>query len=275
MSAGARPVGDLWLEVVPGGGCLVHVPALPGLSYRAADDAAALAEASARVAELLGWLRERGAADLTPAVVAATTAAGATTAAAAAAPASAGWRFRVAERLAGAPVWASGNPAVLFAGDRAALDDAAVGAHLRVARLALEEARDLVAPLSAAQLAWQPGPARRSLAQTLEHLGNVAWWYASRLDDGWPEPVEPADEHPGERPLRLLEVAGAFLMGVPAVRRTEIHVPRRYPTRDPDEAWTHAKACRRLAEHALEHLPGVRRDAAAARAYGGAAAGDG
>lgn len=263
MSAGARPVGDLWLEVVPGGGCLVHVPALPGLSYRAADDAAALAEAPARAAEHLDWLRERGAADLTPAAVAV------------AAAGSAGWRFRVAERLAGAPVWASGNPAVLFAGDRAALDDAAVGAHLRVARLALEEARDLVAPLSAAQLAWQPGPARRSLAQTLEHLGNVAWWYASRLGDGWPEPVEPADERPGERPLRLLEVAGAFLMGVPAARRTEIHVPRRYPTRDPDEAWTHAKACRRLAEHALEHLPGMRRDAAAARAYGGASAGDG
>jgi len=259
LSAGGAVALDLALEVAPGGACLVHVCEMPGLAYRAADEGAALAVAPARLAEYLAWLRERGAVDLVPAV------------AAAGAAGPGGWRFRLVEHVAGAPVWLSGNPAALFAVDRRTLDDAAVAAYLRVARLALEEVRERVAPLSPAQLSWHPGPGRRSLAETLTHLGNVVWWYAARLDDGWPEPAEPDGEREADRPLRLLELASAFLHGVQPARRSEVHVPRRYPTSDPDEPWTHAKACRREAEHALEHLPGAWRDASVAARYAGAA----
>lgn len=255
---------DLLLEYSPGDGAMAHVPDLPGLSFVVAADAgdgdaaawgaAALAAAPAAARAHVAWLRARHG-PLPPAEVQAAVGAA---------------RFRLAEVVAGAPLWASGNAAALFGRDRVVLDDAAVAVHLRVAERALAEVRTLVASLGAEQLAWRASPERRSLAQTLEHLGNVAWWYAARLDDDWAEPAEPTAEPPGERPLRLLADARHFLLGFAPERRAEVVVPRRYPTRDRDEPWTHAKVCRREAEHALEHLPGVRREVAAVRAMSGA-----
>lgn len=250
---------DLMVEFTPGDGAMAHVPDLPGLSFRpagaadagaAAWGAAALAGAPAAARAHLAWLRARHG-PLPPEDVM---------------QAVGAMRFRLAEVQEGAPLWSSGNAAALFVRDHDVLDDASVDAHLRVAELALVEIRSLVATVARKRLAWRPAAGRRSLAETLEHLGNVAWWYAARLDDDRPESPELADEYPGDRPLRLLADARAFLLAVPPDRRTTVVVPRRYPTRDRGEPWTHAKACRREAEHALEHLPGVRRDAAAARA---------
>jgi hypothetical protein len=52
---------------------------------------------------------------------------------------------------------------------------------------------------------------------------------------------------------RLLEAAGEYLLAVPLQARTTVHVPSRFLTLDPREAWTHTKVCRRQAEHLWEH----------------------
>ena len=57
-----------------------------------------------------------------------------------------------------------------------------------------------------------------------------------------------------DRIERLLEAARECLLTVPLESRTIVHVPTRFLTKDPHEAWTHAKVCRREAEHMWEHL---------------------
>ena len=161
------------------------------------------------------------------------------------------------EHIAGAPVWESGNPAVLFQSDHHPLDDTAVAAHLRFTRRVLKKMRVLIAPLSAAQRSRRPEPDRRSVDETLTHLGNCIWWYCSRIDDELLEPDDIPDESPMDRIDRLFAAAETYLFGVPLSERGTVHISTRFPTKDPQERWTHTKVCRRQAEHAWAHLPGL------------------
>ena len=247
----------LLLEVAAQGGCFAHIPSLPGLCFRADDPASALGAANEHVAGYGRWLFEQGALQLNPEAAA---------------------LVRLLEkdllssveivereRLAGSPVWLSGNPAALFQHDRRSLRDAEIAAHMDFTRRVVADFREVVTPLSAAQLAWRRARGQRSIIDTLTHIGNCIWWYCSRIDDTLPEP----DDHPAETALdrvdRLLQGAVSFLLEVPFDERALVHVPKRFPTADPAEQWTHAKACRRQAEHVWEHLPGMRERADAAR----------
>jgi len=230
-------------------GCLGHIPALPGLCFRA-ERASELEEAAPdRIAEYVRWLSAEDLGDLTPGTTELIQwlQAGA----------SSDVRVVVAERLAGAPVWESGNAAVLFDHDLQPLSDGAVAAHLCFVGRILDRMRALVDPLSLEQRARRPAPDRRSIDETLEHVGNCIWWYCSRIDDDLPEPDEPPDEDQLDRIDRLSEAAQVFLLGIPPVLRADIHVPTRFPTADPDERWTHTKVCRRQAEHVWTHLRGL------------------
>jgi len=241
---------DLLIEDAQGAGVFGHIPELPGLCFRAESAAEAERAGPGRIREYAGWLADEGLNDLTDR--------------------SAGLIHRarsdepdrpcvvVTERVAGAPVWESGNAAALFARDLCPLDDAAVLAHLRFVRSVLAAIRVLVSPLSMSQRARRPAPGRRSIDETLEHIGNCVWWYGSRIDDQLPEPDEPPGDDPLDRIDRLFESAAAHLSAVPPSERSLVCVPNRFPTRDPQERWTHTKVCRRQAEHAWEHLPGLR-----------------
>ena len=238
---------DLLIENAGAQGCLVHVPALPGLSFRARTAAEAKAIASTRIAEYGAWLRTEDLTGLTAETARWTRTENALDV-----------RVAVAEHVAGGPVWESGNAAVLFERDLQPLGDGAVAAHLRFVRRVLDRMRERVEPLSASDRARRPRPNRRSVDETLEHIGNCVWWYDSRLDDALPEP----DDLPGEDPLdridRLFAAAEPYLLSIPYSARATIRVPKRFPTNDPDERWTHTKVCRRQAEHVWAHLPGVR-----------------
>ena len=83
--------------------------------------------------------------------------------------------------------------------------------------------------------------------------------YRWSCDDSLPEPDERPNEDPLDRIERLLETASQFLISLPFAAREEVHVPKRFHTRDPREAWTHTKVCRREAEHAWEYLLGMTR----------------
>ena len=242
---------DLLIEDAETEGCLGHVPALPGLCFRARDAEEAEAIASDRIAEYAAWLRAESMTDLSSETEEAVRRAGA--------EGSSGLRIVVAEHVAGAPVWESGNAAVLFQYDLRPLHDRAVAARLRFVRRVLDRIRNAVVPLSASGRAKRPVPNRRSVDETLEHVGNCVWWYCSRIDDDLPEPEEPPDEDPLDRIDRLFETAEAFLLAVPFSARATVHVPARFPTKDPDERWTHAKVCRRQAEHVWAHLGGLKR----------------
>ena len=250
----------LLLEVAPGHGCVAHMPVFPGLCFRAGDPAAVPAVASRHVVLYARWLREHDARELSPdtAELVRRLRAGSLS----------DLEIVETERRIGSPVWLSGNPAVLFQHDRRALSDASVGAHISLIRLVLASTRRLVAPLSPTQSARTPAPGQRSINETLEHIGNCIWWYCSRIDDDLPEPEEPPGEQWLARMDRLLDAACAFLLGIRLRARTDVHVPKRFPTSDPAEEWTHAKVCRRQAEHVWEHLPGIRRAVEVARETG-------
>jgi len=234
---------DLSIEDAGEAGCLGHVPELPGLCFRALSPSAVERAAAAQIREYLDWLNSQGLTDLTPTIGRLTR--------------SSGFRIPTTEHVAGAPVWESGNPAVLLDRDLRPLDDEAVSAHLRFVRRVLDRIREDVSSRSEAERTRRPAPDRRSFDETMEHIGNCVWWYCSRIDDDLPEPDEPEGEDPLDRIDRLFPVAEAFLLDVPFADRTRIHVPTRFPTADPTERWTHAKVCRRQAEHVWAHLPGL------------------
>jgi hypothetical protein len=121
-----------------------------------------------------------------------------------------------------------------------------------------------IARLGSAQRSTPPSAGKRSIEETLEHLGNCFWWYCSRIDDGlpdWPDAglsfEERADAFLRRARAWCRERAGT---GGPAASGPAV-VPTRYPTDDPEEQWTLAKVIRRQAEHLWEHLGTVERDA--------------
>ena len=239
---------ELLVENAGRDGCLGHIPTLPGLCFRAETVADVESLAPVRIREYADWLLENGLGDLTPEVAQLTSRG----------RAASSLRIVVAEHVAGAPVWESGNAAVLFERDLHLLGDDGVTAHLRFTRRALDEMREIVKRLSDEKRAWKPDPARRSIDETIEHIGNCIWWYCSRIDDDLPEPEDALDETPVDRIDRLFDVAETYLMGVPLSARAAVHVPQRFPTSDPQERWTHSKVCRRQAEHVWAHLPGLK-----------------
>lgn len=248
--APARPL-DLYIEVAPGGAAMGHVPRLPGLAFRAGDAEQLARVARAKVGEYLRWLAAEHLADLN-----------ATTAELEKLERSGhGDLIELAERerIAGGPLWISGQPAALFLVDRYALGDEELAAVLRFTRQVIRRMRLAVAGLAPAERAWKPAPDRRSLDETLAHIADCTCWYCSRLDDALPAPAAVSDEEPIDAAARRLELAAEFLIAVPLSARTTIHVPTRSLSADPLEAWTHAKVCRRLAEHAWEHLQGLAR----------------
>ena len=244
-------VSFLRLADVPGGAACGHVPSLPGLCFRAGDVEQLARVAPAKVVEYLRWLAAEQLSDLTPVV----------REAAALVRGGFGGEIELVKReaVAGAPLWLSGEPAALFQSDRYALTDEEVAAHFRFAHQVTRRMRLLVAGLFPAQRAWKPAPDRRSIAETLAHLADCAWWYCARLDDALPEP----DRDPELPALDLLDqrltVAAEWLLQVPLDQRMAVHVPARHPSLNPAEPWTHRKVCRRQAEHLWEHLQGLPR----------------
>jgi hypothetical protein len=233
---------ELYVEVAPGGDALVHAPSLPGFSVKVGRGASRERRLRADLSAYARWAASHG---LAPA------------------PREADWRE--VETVAGAPVWVSGNAAALFSVDRRPLSDREVMAHLDVVAAALSDMAEAVAGLSLRERSRGRRTGGRSIDEAFTHVGNCIWWYASRIDDKLPEPEEDPAEEPFDRCVRLLADARAYLVSISGKARVRVHVPTRFPTYDPSEPWTHAKACRREAEHAWDHLAGVRRAAAATR----------
>lgn len=244
------PLFEILTEVAPGEGCFGHIPALPGLCFRAYDPAELERMAPGQIVEYAEWLLAENLVDLNPVVAALVHQVlvgnfGAI-------------RVVETERREGSPLWISGNPAVLFDYDLHLLDDPAVTAHLRFTRKVVHRIQAMVVALSQEQRAQKSMHEHRSVDDTLTHIGNCVWWYCSRIDNGLPEPDERVEETPLLRIERLLDIATKYLLAVPLSERTTVHVPTRFLTKDPQESWTHTKVCRRQAEHVWEHLNQLR-----------------
>jgi hypothetical protein len=239
---------ELYVEVAPGGDALVHAPSLPGFSVKVGRGASRERRLRVDLAAYARWAASHG---LAPAPRAASSLREA--------------EWREVETVAGVPVWISGNAAALFSVDRRTLSNHQVIAHLDVVAAALSDMAEVVAGLSPEERIRGRRTGGRSIDEAFTHVGNCIWWYASRIDDKLPEPEEDPAEAPLARCVRLLADARTYLLNVPGEARARVHVPTRFPTYDPSEPWTHAKACRREAEHAWDHLAGVQRAAAATR----------
>jgi hypothetical protein len=244
------PPFNLLVEVAPREGCFAHIPALPGLCFRANDPEGAEIIALRQIAEYSQWLLAEDLVDLNSEAAALVCRARAGN--------FAGIRVVTTECREGSPLWVSGNPAVLFDYDRYPLNDTAITAHLRFARQVIKSIRLMVVVMSLDQLKQKPAVRNRSVDETLTHIGNCVWWYCARIDDALPEPDELAEETPIDRIERLLKVAGEYLLAFPLQSRTIVRVPTRFLTTDPRESWTHTKVCRRQVEHLWEHLQTLR-----------------
>lgn len=249
-----RTVIQLYLELEPGGAGVAHVPDIPGCHYPGGDRDHLVGRASAEVGRYLDWCASHGLGDLDARVSAIVKAR--RKAVQASGPALV---LRVAEEKPGSAMSADDGPAALFDRDREPLEDAAVHAHFRVVRAAYEEIARLLNPLDPGDLARKPGDGSSSLEEVLDHVGSGLWWISSRLSDELPEPGGECPGHGLARIQCLIPWAESYLLSVPAERRSDVVVPSRFPSRDPGEAWTFGKVCRRQAEHIVEHLGAISR----------------
>ncbi|MDD5264230.1 MAG: hypothetical protein PHU43_05255 [Candidatus Bipolaricaulis sp.] len=238
---------EVFVEETPNGDALVHAPSLPGFSVKVARGSSRERRIRAGLAAYGRWLaaHDLAAADCVAALR--------------------GIEWLEMETVGGAPVWISGNAAALFSIDRRPLSDLEAYAHLDVVAAAVSDMAAATIRLTTKERTHGRRTGGRSIDEALTHVGNCIWWYASRIDDELPEPLESPEEAPLARCIRLLADVRSFLLGIPERERTRVHVPARFPTNDPSEPWTYAKVCRREAEHAWDHLEGVRRAAAASR----------
>ena len=248
---------DLYIEVAEGGACMGHIPSLPGFCVRAASVNELEGHTRRVLSDYVDFLAAHDAANLN------STTAKIVDAASAGRLDSVSIRER--ERVFGAPVWESGNAAALFSIDRRLLSSEEVDVNFRFVRVVLNRMRAPIEPLSSDQRGRRPALDRRSLDETLEHIGNCVWWFASRIDDSLPEPDEIDGEDPLDRIDQHVVIAREVLLSVPLAERSTIYIPKRFPTLYPREPWTHAKACRREAEHVWAHWRGAGRDQRSAR----------
>jgi hypothetical protein len=237
---------ELLIEVTPDEACFGHIPALPGLCFKADNPDELYQKASNEVLKYLGWLIQEGILNTIPAAtkLAKRIHSGSET----------DIQLVEKERAKGAPLWISGNPAVLFEADKRTLDNNEVNAHLRFVKQAVTRIKAMISNLTPERRQHKPAEDRRSIDETLRHIGNCVWWYCSRIDDRLTEPKEYPDEDPIRRIERFLKHASEFLLAVPFGKRPEIYIPKRFTTSDPNEQWNHTKVCRRQAEHVWEHL---------------------
>jgi hypothetical protein len=240
------PLLDLLVEIAPGEGCFGHIPSLPGLCYRANDKRALVGTASNQIRKYIEWMIRENLANLNPVI------------------ASLSERVSLIPSLyinlvereirEGAPLWVSGNPAVLFDYDLHPMDNDTLLAYLDFTQQVLKGIAEIVKALPQSERTKKPSMKQRSIDEMLTHIGNCIWWYCSRIDDELAEPDEINQESPLARIDRLFENASDYIISVPLSKRAIVHTPTRFRTNDPDEKWTHTKVCRREAEHAWEHL---------------------
>lgn len=170
------------------------------------------------------------------------------------------------EFTAGGPVGASGSPMALFARDRVSVRTSDAGEALDVAAHAWADIVRLIGSLSPDERSIQPSAGKRTIEETLEHVGNCFWWYCSRIDEELPEWPD-AGLSFEERADVFLQRARAWCLARAGTGGSvaAVKVPTRYPTDDPAERWTLGKVVRRQAEHLWEHLGTVERDVGALR----------
>ncbi len=240
------PPLELYIEIAPGEGWFCHIPQLPGLCFRAANQAELNRLTAGYIHKYIKWIIDEKLTDLNGTV--------AHMAARSNSDREDAFPFILKETKQGSPVWISGNAAAFFSCDLFPLDDSTIRAHLRFTRQVMRRISSIIVPLPESQRTHKAGSEQRSINEMLTHIGNCVWWYCSRLDDELPEPDEPAHEDPLIRIGRLLDQAERYLTSVPASERNTVHIPARFKSIDPNEQWTHTKVCRRQAEHMWEHL---------------------
>ncbi len=240
------PPLELYIEIAPGEGWFCHIPTLPGLCFRATNQAEVNRLAAGYIHNYIKWLTDEELTDLNGTVTHM------------AAPSNSGreesFPLILKETRQGSPVWISGNAAALFSYDLMPLDDPTIHAYLRFTRQVMRCISSIIDQLPAAMRTHKADTEHRSFDEMLTHIGNCVWWYCSRINDELPEPDEPAHEDPLIRIARLLDQAEQYLCSVPVSERNIVHIPARFKTIDPDEPWTHTKASQREAEHMWEHL---------------------
>jgi predicted RNase H-like HicB family nuclease/uncharacterized damage-inducible protein DinB len=228
----------VYLEGLPAGPWMAHVPALPGCNVRAATRDAALAQVPDAIQAYLAWLRRHG--EPEPG-------------------ADDPIESEVAGESDGGP-FDPGDAAALLPPDREPLTVEEMMVYLRRMGYARADLLALVEGLPESLLDWVPFPGVFPIRRVLRHVGNAEEWYVSRLVAPETLPVE----WQRDRDLPLFEflemerrTAIARLQDLSEAERSQVVYPAHW-TDHPDEGWTARKALRRFVEHEREHTGQVR-----------------
>lgn len=159
----------------------------------------------------------------------------------------------VVERVTVGEDLVQGNTAAFFDWDREPVDPVDIETTLQWLTCSRHDLLQLVHRLPSEAWSWRPGNGNRTVTDVLRHVGNVEWWYMSRIvdfpvpNDGYPEDVLPFLAWTRHRvAVRLRNLTGA--------ERARIALPDRHS----GELWSARKVLRRLVYHERYHIAQLR-----------------
>jgi len=184
--------------------------------------------------------------------------------------------YRLAEEVALAGDFESGDDVGIYQPDFMPVTDAEIERYLRIAGHAHADLLALVAPLDDRALDWVRDERTRPIRRVLRHVVGAELWYMGRIIDDpdrvpLPEVIAEAERRIGATPdqidrLRIIWPAfQAWARSLSPEMRRRVTVPTWW-TRVAGERWTARKMLRRCIEHCREHTRSIERTLAAYRA---------
>lgn len=213
-------------------GCMAHILDLPGCFAFGNSRRGALQNLRTEIVNYFKWLIRHGEKVRIPRII----------------------RLRVAETVTGPTPWISGSAAALFKPERATLTRATSARFFQLLRYSRQDLLCSLKKLPRQIYLWKPDAKTRSIKEILRHLSNCEWWYVSRLNIFIGSSLPVAEM---QRLKTMRQLAFTHLRKLTPVQRSQVVIPRRYRTVDPNEAWTARKVLRRFLEHEREHTQNI------------------
>lgn len=254
---------DVYLDTAASGRVMAHVVEPPGLGIRFASREEMARRLPVEIAAHLAWLTSHGESispDPQPS-------------------------YRVAEEMAMAGDFESGDDVGIYSPDFVPVDDAEIDRSLRIAGYAHADLLALVEPLDDAALDWVRDECTRPIRNIIRHIVGAELWYMGRIIDDpdsvpLPDVIADADrridaaDDPIERVRIIWPAFQRWARSLTADLRGRVTVPTWW-THLAGERWTARKMLRRCIEHCREHTRSIERILIAYRAASGRVPGAG
>jgi predicted RNase H-like HicB family nuclease/uncharacterized damage-inducible protein DinB len=172
------------------------------------------------------------------------------------------FELRIKERIYGVnELGISGGKVAIFSPDYDVVSTAETDNYIRIWGHARNDLLRLTKTLSESQLKLRLNRNERSINEILRHISNADWWYVSRivmgLEKEYPYVSQSIPEDIFQHLAATRKIVLEKLPSVSGREKKKVFVPD-YFAKYTDEIWTYRKVLRRLIEHELEHILGIR-----------------